>query len=68
MMLGDGTPLLANKGLDFKITECSVAKPYDVKWKVLNRGDEHVVECYIVKDGIVVARDIIDVPISTNGA
>lgn len=95
MMLGNGTPLLANKGLDFKITECSVPEPYDVKWKVLNRGDEaerrneirgqiisssrpgvrhertsfrgeHVVECYIVKDGIVVARDIIDVPISTN--
>jgi hypothetical protein len=29
---------------------------------------EHVVECYIVKDGIVVARDIIGVPISTNAA
>jgi hypothetical protein len=28
------------------------------------RGD-HLVECYIVKDGIVVARDRIDVPIST---
>jgi hypothetical protein len=97
MMLGDGTPLLANKCLDFKITECSVPEPYEVKWKVLNRGDEaerrnnirgqiisssrpgvrhertsfrgeHVVECYIVKDGIVVARDIIDVPISTNAA
>jgi hypothetical protein len=27
---------------------------------------EHVVECYIIKDGIVVARDVIDVPISTN--
>ena len=25
---------------------------------------EHVVECYIVKNGIVVARDRIDVPIS----
>lgn len=97
MMLGDRTPLLANKCLDFTITECSVPKPYDVKWKVLNRGDEaerrnnirgqiisssrpgvrhertifrgeHVVECYIVKDGIVVARDVIDVPISTNAA
>lgn len=29
---------------------------------------EHAVECYIVKDGIVVARDVIDVPISTNAA
>lgn len=97
MMLRDRTPLLANKGLDFTIIECSVPEPYDVKWKVLNRGDEaerrnnirgqiisssrpgvrhertrfrgeHVVECYIVKDGIVVARDVIDVPISTNAA
>ncbi|MBE1485006.1 nucleotide-binding domain-containing protein [Plantactinospora soyae] len=97
MMLRDRTPLLANKGLDFTITECGVPEPYDVKWKVLNRGDEaerrnnirgqiisssrpgvrhertsfrgeHVVECYIVKDGIVVARDVIDVPISTNAA
>ena len=97
MMLRNRTPLLANKNLDFTITECSVPEPYEVKWKVLNRGDEaerrnnirgqiisssrpgvrhertsfrgeHVVECYIVKDGIVVARDIIDVPISTNAA
>ncbi|MGW4464758.1 nucleotide-binding domain-containing protein [Micromonospora sp. NPDC004704] len=97
MMLRDRTPLLANKGLDFTITECGVPEPYDVKWKVLNRGEEaerrnnirgqiisssrpgvrhertsfrgeHVVECYIVKDGIVVARDVIDVPISTNAA
>lgn len=29
------------------------------------RGD-HVVECYIVKDGVVVAKDRIHVPISTN--
>ena len=26
---------------------------------------EHIVECYVVKDGIVVARDRIDVPITT---
>ncbi|MGC5168724.1 nucleotide-binding domain-containing protein [Luteimicrobium sp. DT211] len=26
---------------------------------------EHIVECYIIKDGIVVARDRIDVPIAT---
>ena len=25
---------------------------------------EHVVECFVVKDGVVVARDRIDVPIS----
>jgi hypothetical protein len=97
MILGEGTPLLANKNLNFKIIECGVPKPYDVRWKVLNRGDEaerrnnirgqiiasscpsvrhdrtsfrgeHVVECYIIKDSIVVARDAIDVPISTNAA
>ena len=26
----------------------------------------HVVECYIIKDDVVVARDFIDVPITTN--
>jgi len=96
-MLRDRTPLLANKGLDFTIIECSVPEPYEVRWKVLNRGDEaerrnnirgqiisssrpgvrhertsfrgeHVVECYVVKDGVVVARDVIDVPISINAA
>lgn len=96
-MLRDRTPLRANKSLKFTIIECTVPEPYEVKWKVLNRGDdaerrnmirgeiissspfgvrhertsfrgEHVVECYIVKDGIVVARDSIDVPISTDAA
>lgn len=96
-MLRERTLLLPNKELDFTIIDCSVQHPYDVKWKVLNRGDEaerrnnirgqiisssrpgvrhertsfrgeHVVECYIIKDGIVVARDAIDVPISTNAA
>ncbi|AXB46291.1 nucleotide-binding domain-containing protein [Amycolatopsis albispora] len=97
-MLKNKTLLLPNKELDFTITECSVSYPYDVKWKVLNCGNEaerrnnirgeiispnragnarhertsfrgkHVVECYIIKDGIVVARDVIDVPICTNAA
>lgn len=96
-MLNNEEPLLARKELDFTITECSVPEPYDVKWKVLNRGDEaerrddirgqivpsnrpgarhertifrgeHVVECYIVKDGVVVARDAIDVPITTDSS
>lgn len=87
--------LLPNKELDFAVTECNVPGPYDVRWKVLNQGDEaerrnkirgqivrsnratgrhertefrgdHLVECYVVKDGIVVARDRIDVPISAN--
>lgn len=98
-MLRTGSLLLPNKDLDFTITECSVPAPYQVKWKVLNRGAEaerrnkirgqiigsarlneslhehtqfrgdHLVECYIVKDGSVVARELIEVPISSdNGA
>ncbi|GAA1026136.1 MULTISPECIES: nucleotide-binding domain-containing protein [Amycolatopsis] len=96
-MLRKKSLLRADKDLDFTITKCSAEQPYDVKWKVLNRGDEaerrnkirgqivepnrpngrhertdfrgeHVVECYIVKDGIVVARDSIDVPISTTSS
>lgn len=84
---------MANKGLKFKVNSCTVGYPYEVKWKVLNRGaeaerrdnirgqiisssqpnvrnertsfrGEHVVECYVVRDGVVVARERIDVPIS----
>lgn len=94
-MLRDRTPLLAQKGLEFSLTDCNVPEPYEVKWKVLNQGEEaerrnkirgqivsssrprtkvertnfrgdHLVECYVVKDGVVVARDRIDVPISSN--
>lgn len=94
-ILTDRSLLLPNKELDFAITECNVPRPYDVHWKVLNRGDEaerrnkirgqiipsnrtsgrhertefrgdHLVECYVVKEGVVVARDRIDVPISAN--
>ena len=96
-MLRTHAPLKAEKELRFWITSCSAAEPYEVKWKVLNRGIEaqhrkatrgqiiessshneriehsdfrgnHVVECYIIKDGVVVARDCIDVPITTNRA
>lgn len=85
-------PLLANKQLMFRLTSCTVPEPYELKWKVLNRGEaaqrrdcirgqivddngnrekkestnfkgDHVVECYAVKDGIVVAKDRIHVPI-----
>ena len=81
------------RSLLFKVTYCSVPEPYELKWKVLNQGDEakrrdtirgqivdddgsrencettdfhgnHYVECYAVKDGIVVARAHIDVPIT----
>jgi hypothetical protein len=97
-MLRDRTLLKADKDLKFRVVDCSVDGPYELKWKVLNRGTdaegrnmirgqivgssqpnirqerttfrgEHVVECFVVKDGIVVARDRIDVPISnTSGA
>lgn len=91
-MLRGNSPLLANKELDFVVTECDVPDPYEVRWKVLNQGYEaerrnkvrgqivasnratgryertefrgdHLVECYAVKDGIVVARDRLEVPI-----
>lgn len=97
-MLRERTLLKADKDLKFMVTSCSVDGPYELKWKVLNRGaeaerrnnvrgqiisssapnarhehtnfrGEHVVECFVVKDGVVVARDRIDVPISgTRGA
>lgn len=85
--------LMPNKSLRFYIERIDVPPPYEVKWKVTNRGDQaikrdnlrgqimddlgsqerkettnfkgsHLVECYIIKNNIVVARDIIDVPIS----
>jgi hypothetical protein len=85
--------LLPNKSLRFYIQRIDVPPPYEVKWKVTNRGEQaikrdcirgqimddqgsnerkegtnfkgsHFVECYIIKNNVVVARDIIDVPIS----
>lgn len=96
-MLRNHDVLRANKALRFEVTSCTVAHPYEVKWKVLNRGPEaerrnsvrgqiigssepnvrkerttfrgeHVVECFVVKDGVVVARDRIDVPICNTSA
>ncbi|GHU60730.1 nucleotidyltransferase [Spirochaetia bacterium] len=95
-MLANRVPLLAKKSLSFFIDKTNVPCPYEVKWKVLNRGEEavrrncirgqilsdngkkmryettnfrgdHFVECYIIKDGVVVAKDKIDVPICSNG-
>ena len=92
-MLEDKIFLRTDRTLDFTITDCNVERPYKVRWKVLNRGDEaerrneirgqiiesryvnkhqektkfrgeHVVECYILKDRVVVARDQIKVPIT----
>lgn len=85
-------PLVIGRSLKFFITGNTVPYPYEVKWKVTNRGTEairknnirgqivsdggnesrvettsfkggHFVECYIIKDNVVVARDVIDVPI-----
>ncbi|MGR7482765.1 nucleotide-binding domain-containing protein [Klebsiella aerogenes] len=91
-MILERIPLLANKSLLFKVSEINVPEPYELKWKVLNRGEqaekrdcirgqifsdrgykdrkektsfagEHVVECYAVLNGVVVAKDRIHVPI-----
>jgi len=85
--------LLPNKSLIFYIDKIDVPYPYEVKWKVTNRGEQaikrgcvrgqiindagsfqkkettnfkgsHFVECYVIKDNMVVAKDSIDVPIS----
>lgn len=85
--------LQPNKSLRFHIERIDSPTPYEVKWKVTNRGEQairrdclrgqiiddlgsqerkestnfngsHIVECYIIKNNVVVARDIIDVPIS----
>ena len=89
-------PLKSRKDLLFEIKEISVHKPYEIYWKVLNRGEEakkrncirgqivpdrgyeckkeetdfygdHIVECYCIKNGVVVAKDRIHVPIVTDG-
>lgn len=93
-MIRSKLPLLTSKSLDFSVIECEVPKPYELKWKVLNQGDEaerrncirgqiipgsksnghheatqfrgeHYVECYAIKDGAVVARGRVEVPITT---
>jgi len=95
-MLARKITLGAKKSLLFEVTEISVAKPYEIYWKVLNRGEiarkrncvrgqiwkdegsqqrkettnfrgDHIVECYCVKDGVVVAKDRIHVPIVAGG-
>ncbi|MDR6296072.1 nucleotide-binding domain-containing protein [Pantoea dispersa] len=85
--------LPANKTLSFSINQASldiIPEPYDIYWKVLNRGREaeqrddirgqiilgqkthiehtkfrgaHKVWCYIVKNHVVIAQDVIDIPI-----
>jgi hypothetical protein len=85
-----------NKSLRFTVTELSAQEPYQIYWKVLNRGEvarkrdmirgqiesdfgnkektestsfrgEHIVECFCVKDNVVVAKDRILVPIGSEG-
>lgn len=94
-MLRRKIPLKSRKDLLFKIEEITVREPYQIYWKVLNRGDEakkrncirgqivqddgnkckkeatqfygdHIVECYCVKNGVVIAKDRIHVPITTD--
>lgn len=93
-MLLKRLPLFANKKLLFTVKEIDVPTPFNIEWKVLNRGEvaqkrdcirgqivaddgsrqkkettdfkgEHIVECYAIKNGVVVAKDRIDVPITT---
>lgn len=86
--------LRPQKTLEFIANTDTIPRPFELRWKVLNRGYEaqrrneirgqiikskrpgkhiehtrfcgdHLVECYVIKDGIVVAREQIDVPIQT---
>ncbi|MCC5788469.1 MAG: hypothetical protein JJT75_02460 [Opitutales bacterium] len=94
-MLAKSIPLLASKNLEFWVKEITVPEPFEIKWKVLNRGEiarkrdcirgqiwpdggrrrrtektkfrgDHIVECYAIKDGVVVAQDRIHVPIKSD--
>jgi hypothetical protein len=92
-MISNGFGISSNKKLIFKLVENNVVEPFDIKWKILNKGTvaesrdcirgdiidsndgldkrketadfsgEHVAECYIIKHGVVVAKDDIKVPI-----
>ncbi len=48
-------PLKANKTLEFTVSEISADTPYDIYWKVLNRGEEarkrNCIRGQIVRDG-----------------
>lgn len=80
------------RSLAFKVINIDVPQPFEIKWKILNRGDtakqrdcirgqivndagslqrvettdfdgDHIVECYAIKNGVLVAKDRIRVPI-----
>jgi hypothetical protein len=84
--------LQLDRKLTFRVVDCNVPRPYEVIWKVRNRGQfaeargirgqllsddgserrtettsfpgRHYVECYVIKNGVCVARDRLIVPIS----
>ena len=93
-MLLKKLPLFPSKKLTFNATEIEVPSPYQIEWKVLNRGEvaqsknqirgqivqddghqqkiehtrfrgAHLVECYAIKNSVVVAKSRIDVPIAS---
>ena len=92
-MLKNDFGISNNKKLIFEIAEHDIEGEFEVKWKILNRGEEairrnqirgqiessnientsrketadfkgeHLVECYAIRNGIIVARNSINVPI-----
>lgn len=87
-----GNKVFKGSKMRFEIGRCTVPEPYEIYWKVLNRGEEaiardcvrgqivlggkvwkqtepaafagpHIVEVYIVKEGVCVAKDRHDVTI-----
>lgn len=91
-LLRSRSRLPRERELLFEVAFCDVPAPFELKWKVLNRGEEarernmirgqildddgsqclqetsdfygdHFVECYAIKDGKLVARAHISVPI-----
>lgn len=85
------------KNLRFTVEHTDTPPPYEIRWKVLNRGPEaerrdrirgeiikgnhaggkerreptefrgdHYVECYVIRHGVVVARDHLDIPIGSS--
>ncbi|MBI6543138.1 nucleotidyltransferase [Proteus vulgaris] len=91
-LIGEGYEISRNRKLRFYIDEIDSPRPYKIKWKIKNVGDEaerrrnfrgeivddkgnfehfetadfsgpHFVECYVIYNNQVIARDKIDVPI-----
>jgi hypothetical protein len=97
-MLRNRIQLRSEKKLKFWVSEMPcIVGPYQIYWKVLNRGEEaqrrncirgqivpdnghntkdestnfkgdHIVECYLVENDTVVAKDRIHVPIVIDGS